>query len=263
MIADVMPGGSLGGPFLCAAGTLTYVTEADGTRRLSAVSAVTGVNFNSSIAIDYLALDRFRTDINGFGGPTLEPADKRTPLAGVRYDYFRKASELEIYRTGKDILFATMGRLSGDWVPDAICFYAAGPPAKNLPTSNGWWFYGLADGLALRGGKTERLFGSDMRADYDAAKRELSIRIMLRGRDQPFGDFASRPATDITVATARVTLNSGGGGSATLTGADGSTGTISGRLFGNLGIGLGFVFELNYPNGDRIFGAIAGDMNLI
>ena len=123
-------------------------------------------------------------------------------------------------------------------------------------------FYGIVDGLIVSNNSVRRLFGSTVTGSIDAGQGAVQIRIELASRDAPFGEFLDAAPTTMGVATARLPYTGPGFAVATLTGPDGSTGTIRGQFYENL-VGLGFVFELRYPNGDRVFGAIATDLNLI
>lgn len=273
LIANAAVGQSLIAPLSCATGSVTAVTETDGSRRQTGIGAINDLqiednNGGAGLSIGYRASDTYDLQL-GFDDPitSASPAQKRTPLA-TAYDYFRDSfQELEIYRNvlPQKFDFVTLGRLSqagtfrfGD---ATTCFYAAGPSSSPLPATGVASYSGLVDGIALLGGRATRLFGSPAAASVNFSARTGTVRIDLATRELPFGDFLSSTPTPIGSATAQLVLPPGDGQNyfarqAPLTGPDGSTGTISGLAF-NGGAALGLVFELHYPNGDRVFGAVA------
>lgn len=258
-IANVAPGGVLTGVLVCAGGRFETSAEPDGGARLRNVHQLNPPKLKDNfLAIEYPAADRFTLDINGFGGTAFLPLDKSAAVSP--HDHFRNGrDEFEIYRnSGMQLAFATLGRISSD---DGLCFYAAGRGSSNYLVDGDYGFTGLTDGVVVRPEGAMRLFGAVARGRIYANLRTVTISIPLQARNDAFGAFQNSPAIDLGVAQATITYSSASLPVTRLEGPDGATGTITGLSFDLMG--LGFVFELAYPNGDRIMGAVAADLDIV
>lgn len=254
LIAGVPPGGKLGGALVCAGATLELQALGDGTRQVRGISAIKRVKLTDNrVDIDYRAADSFGLDFNGFGGPSFGPSDSRGSVTGV-YDYFRASSEeLEIDSGKSGLQFASFGRVSDE---NGICFFAVGRPTYDYLIDGDYEFRGVSDGLfvSANGGGTRRLYGSFVNGTIRANAGVIDVTIQFTGRDDAFGDFQARAPIDLGVATASIPYTRASFSVAPISGPDGATGTITGQFYET--IDLGFVFEMTYPNGDRVFGAI-------
>ena len=207
--------------------------------------------------IFYNGEDNYRLEL-AFGNDVfVTPLDKQAPLT-TGFDYFRSVGyEFELLRVPRQngVNLVTLGRLRYDSAN--LCFFAAGISSGSVPSGGSQITAGSVDGVALIGGRVTRLFNSAAEATFDYRTRIVTLRLELSGRDQPFGDFIASPSGPIGQATARLTLPLGSNyfSTATLAGPGNSTGRIGGVVFRG-GDALGLVFELSYPNGDQIFGAI-------
>lgn len=259
LIANVAPGGVLMGVQVCAEGRFETSAEPDGGGRLRNVYQLKPPKLKDNyLGIEYPATDQFTLDSNGFGGPAFLPRDKSAAVAP--HDHFRVGrEEFEIYRNSDTPLtFATLGRISS---ADSLCFYAAGRGSSNYLVDGDYGFTGLTDGLLVRPEGAMRLFGAVARGRIYANMRTITISIPLQARGDAFGAFQNSPAIDLGMAQATITYSSAGLPVTRLEGPDGATGTITGLSFDLMG--LGFVFELTYPNGDRVMGAAAADLDIV
>jgi hypothetical protein len=269
LVADTTPGQSLFAPRVCAEGSFTFAPEANATRRLTAINSISNLSLgngsnSSMLEILYRAADTYEVAFTFDDRVDVDPSHKRAPLT-TAYDYFRSLTtafnsnyEFEIYRNGtaQRFNFVTLGRISLDTL---TCFYVAGRIPSPLPGSGVSSYDGIADGVGLQGGRTTRLFGSAAAATVDFAQGTATVRIDLASREPAFGEFLAATPAPVGQATAQLTLVGGADTafrSAPLAGPNGSTGTITGIVFGG-GAALGFVFELPLPNGDRYFGVAA------
>lgn len=259
LIANVSPGSRLSGQQVCATGQATFAPQADGGERLVSISALTGGRLtNNRLTISYLQENMYQTDVNGFGGSRFSPQNM-LPKPSRAYDYFRiSAEEFELYRNAEHpIIYATFGRWSDH---SGICFFAAGAPATSFLVDGMYEFTGLGDGIVVGSGGTRRLFGSTAIVRMDANRRTVQVTLRLSGREAPFGEFLDSAPANLGEATAQLTYAGPEFSVSPLSGPDGATGTITGEIYGNL-VSVGLVFELVYPNGDRIIGAIAADLD--
>ncbi|WP_199554561.1 hypothetical protein [Sandaracinobacteroides hominis] len=265
LIAEVAPGGRLEGAHVCAG---TRDTFAEG--RLVGIEmlgpAILAELASPAFAIDYVNDNSFGTDFNGFGGSSYAPGDRRTaPSRAYAGSYFAvygvgadQTDEFELYRNSERRLrFATFGRTSN---PGTLCFFSAGAVSDTSILADGSYaFAGMADGLLVASGVNRRLFGSTAKAVLDANGKTLLVTIDLVARDQAFGEFLDRPATSVGQVSARFPYSRSALGTVPLSGPDGATGSIRGGFYKG-SLGAGFVFALEYPNGDRIFGAAGLDL---
>lgn len=255
-IARVAPDDTLRGNMVCAAGSFVHDTFPDGTRRLTSVSAVGVPKSDNQLAVAYRGPDGFLLDVNGFGGDNFGASDKRDAVYPDYWYFVRGSSEFEIGTAS--LGDAALGRYSDG---SSLCFFAVGSDRRPLVSGSGFDFSGFADGIAWVGGAATRLYrDSRARGTIDFDRGQIELTLELTGRESPFQKLLN-PVTFGT-ATGRLAITPAGALSGILTGPGGSTGTVSGRLF-EYGVGLGLVFELSYPNGDRIYGAIAADMRQI
>lgn len=266
LIAGAAPGrGVLLAPLSCANGSFTFAEETNESLRMFLINSIVSVNVRNGsagngLSIGYDALDTYTLGLGFDDVVAALPSHKQSPLTAA-YDYFRAPGyEFEFYRNATLPIFGsvTLGRMYSDTF--GLCFYAAGqisaPEALGL---NG--YAGIADGFALLSGRTTRLFGSSANVSIDYPQRSGTVRIDLAGREPPFGEFLGAAATPIGQATAQFVLTPGSNyiSDATLTGPSGSTGTITGLVYGG-GLAVGLVFDLRFPNGDRAFGAVAAEI---
>jgi hypothetical protein len=252
-IARVAPDGTLQGNMICAAGSFEYQTFPDGTRRLANMSALGVPKIDNQVSIAYRGQDGFELDINGFGGDRFEALDKREAVFHDYWYFVKGSSEFEI--GSASLGAASLGRYSDG---SSLCFFAVGSD-RPVGSGSGFAFFGFADGIAWTGGSARRLNrDSKVRGTIDFGGSQLDLTLELAGRESPFQKLLN-PMT-IGTATGRLSITSTGAISGFLTGPGGSSGTVAGRLF-EYGDGMGLVFELSYPNGDRIYGAAAADRN--
>jgi len=270
-IAGALQGQSLRAAEACAQGTFAF----DGSPpRLSDIGSIGSlVAFDGAagngLDIVYRGTDSYDL-VFGFDDVGLiRPSDKRAS-ATAAYDNFNLGNgfEFEIYRNigAQNLERVTLGRqgspiLAGSAATGYTCFYAAGFNAASLPSSGTTDYAGFADGIALIGGRSTRLFASAAVASLDHAARSGTLRIDLAGRDAPFGEFLNAAATPIGRMTIQFRLSSNPdfANSVELLSIDGpgqATGEVTGLVFGE-GAAIGFVFALTMANGDRLFGSAA------
>ena len=262
-IAGAVPGQSLSAPLVCGQGDATF---AAGSMRLTDFDSIV----RTYLAVGYLDIayrggDTFDLVFGFDDVGTMRPADKRSPLSSA-CDYFDAGNgfELELYRNALSQQFRsiTLGRTNfvdvGPGIDGAACFFAAGLGAPPPPTAGAENYAGFVDGLSLQNGDAMRLFGSVATATIDYAARTGTVQIDLRGRGSPFGEFLNATPTSIGRAQAQFTIPASSSfiPETSLTGPSGSSGSITGQLFAG-GAAVGFIFELRFPNGDRLFGAAA------
>jgi hypothetical protein len=254
--ADAQIAGTLQGSMVCAAGSFEYQPYPDGTRRLTSMSTLGVPKIDNFVSVAYRGVDGFQLDINGFGGDTFGSLDQREAVFRDTWYFVQGSSEFEI--GSASLGDASLGRYSDG---TSLCFFAVGsvrrPLLFQVSPSQPSQFSGFADGIAWVGGAARRLYrdsGVSGTIDYDRGQIELTLE--LTGRASPFQKLQN-PVT-LGIASGRLSIAPTGAISGVLTGPEGSTGTVSGGLF-EYGLGLGLIFELSYPNGDRIYGAIAAD----
>lgn len=276
LIAGAVPGQHLLAPLVCADGSFVVATRGEEPDVLADLNSIAQVGIRNGSAGNALDIFYRNTDSYdlGFGFDDvawLMPSDKHQVLSSA-YDYFNASGllELELYRNAlaQRFRFVTLGRTSfmaaGTNVNATACFFAAGLGGLSLPTSGIANYSGLADGIALFGGRATRLFGSSATATVDYSTRSATVRINLASREPPFGEFLNSSPMPIGQATAQIALTPNSDYFAEdtpFTGPDGSSGTITGKAFAG-GAALGFVYELRFPNGDRAFGSIAVELPL-
>lgn len=264
-IAQVAPGGTLSGSIVCAAGDFRYEATADGGRRLADITRIGATDpTRTSIAIAYRSANFFQVDVNGFGGPAFTPSNVKSEHAGSNWPmvYFRKApeqqyvDELEINDGNgpmHPLVNVTLGRLSDGY---SLCFFAAGSDRAFTGASTRD-LYVVADGLGVFGGTARRIGASTALAKVDATARTIDLSLDISAHTPPFGLPVA--TTNLGRVSSRLSFTANGAVNGMLTGPGGSTGTIVGRMYEN-GSGAGLVFNLTYPNGDQVFGAIAADI---
>jgi len=255
-VAQAAPGDTLQGHLACAAGSFEYRTLSDGTRRLTSASAIGVPKIDNGLSLAYREAGGFQLDINGFGGDAFDTTDQHAAVFDDYRYFVRGSSEFEI---GTPLLGdASLGRYSDG---NSLCFFAVGSERRPLASGGGFDFRGYADGIAWVGGTARRLH-PDSRAqgtiDFDRGQIELTLELI--GKAPPFQTLSNPVA--LGTATGRLSITPAGDVHGVLSGPGGSSGTVAGSLFG-YGAGVGLVFELSYPNGDRIYGAIAADLHQI
>jgi hypothetical protein len=219
-------------------------------------------------SLAYQAAATFAFDNNGFGGAIFVPADKRASNSPTQtHDVFvhvypgPSPSELQLWTpaSSKGLAFATVGLLAEDYDGGSLCFFAAGKEISDLPTSNGFDYFGYADGLTQLGGSNQRMQGSEFSMALDFGTKTGTVKLDLVGREDPFGDLSEGSSTSLGTLTGMVTL-SGNTLTGTLSGANGVSGTVRGQFFNQLAQGVGIVFELKDPAGATAIGAAAADI---
>lgn len=260
-IAGASVGGVLEGVHACATDPVTR----------DASGHVTGLNLTNAkidnfLSLTYRAVDSFSLDVNGFGGPEFDAADKQTWTGGP-YDRFLDANNGELFLSRiESPLFAVLGVDNSS----GACFFAIGQRPDSLPTQYTEYFT-LTDGLARVGTRTTRLYGTDSEMTFDPKTGTAKIKLVLSGRDLPFGDYYNQTSAAIAEVTASLALQPGGYFStATLAGGQYS-GSITGRFVGvgttNVsglgGSGAVFTYILRNNTGDILFGVAAAQANLI
>jgi hypothetical protein len=242
----------------------------DALGQVVGLPAFTGAKIDNHLALTYRAQDSFALDLNGFGGPSFLPSDKRTSQTGPYHQFLNPSQgEFFIFRDGGPFGSFTFGTLGLD-NSAGLCFFAAGLQPPSIPFSGTGDYFARADGIARVGGQTLRLFGTTGVLDVNYGTGAGSIQLAITGRGNAFGDFTSQPATGITMATATLQFKSGAFASSVLSGSNGYTGTIMGQLVSNTanvsgsgGAGAVFTFELKNAQGDIITGAVVAERNLI
>lgn len=255
-IARVAPGGILQGNLVCAGGSFGYQTFPNGTHRLTSISALSVPKIDNRLAIGYRGTDGFELDVNGFGGDTFGPADEREAVSrGYRY-FVQGSSEFEI---GIPALGdSALGRYSDG---SSLCFFAVGSDRRPLVSGSGFDFGGFADGVAQVGDSARRLDRtSRARGTVDFDRGQIELTLTLSATEWLPSKSTSPMA--IGTVTGRLNITPGGAVQGVLNSTDGWNGSVAGQLF-EYGMGVGLVFELSHPNGDRIYGAMAADLRQI
>jgi len=256
--ADV--GQSFGGPMACAGGIFARTAQPDGTSQMSGVASLTAPKIDNRLQVGYPAVNTYRLDVNGMGGPTFDPVDKKAGPTFI-YDYFRDlADEFEIYRNilDNDLVFVTLGRYSDN---SQLCFFAAGGPQPFVHPGNRFQapfpFMGFGDGIFLSNGTALRLLESSANADVNYIASTVAIKLVLRGRAPVFGDLAGSTTEESVTGTVPISPN--GSIAGVLSGSGGLTGTVSGQLYDASPTGMTVAFQLARANGDIYYGAAGLD----
>lgn len=261
------PGEQLVGVMACA----TDETIHDSLGRLTGMRSLTGAKIDNLLGLTYRGVDSYALDVNGFGGSSFAPTDKRVS-SNAAYDQFANPTqgELFILRNGGQAGTRTFTTLGLD-NSAGLCFFALGRRADGLPQYPDDEHVLTVDGIARQGDQLLRLFGSGGTMRVNIQTREVALTLRISGRSEPFGDFAGRDPREITTATANLSYN--GGGSFPLTvlrTGNGYAGSITGFFttpgadaVGAGGAGAVLTFELRNAQGDIILGAVASETNRI
>lgn len=231
----------------------------------------TGLNLTNAktdnlLSLTYRAVDSFSLDVNGFGGPEFDAADKQ-PWTGGPYNQFLDANNGEfLIWQDYNSLFAILGVDNST----NACFFAAGQRSDTFPNQPTDYF-AITDGLARIGTQTTRLYGTTSEMTFNPVTKIAKIKLILAGRASPFAAFYNQPPTAIAEVTASLELQpSGYFTSATLSGGQylGSiggqfVGVGSSNVSGRGGAGAVFTFVLRSNTGDIMFGVAAAQANLI
>lgn len=268
-VGGASPGQSLFGNVACARDTVTR----DSQGHVTALPSLSGATINNSLELAYRDVDSYALDINGFGGSSFTPADKRNPPSRSLFHQFLNPTQGEflIARDGsfENGVFTTMGLDNSQ----GLCFFAVGLPIDALPTDAVAIYNGWIDGVGQIAGQTARLLSSSGRVRLNTQTRLATVELFLDRLDgDPFGDqfgnIGNQFSEEITVATAVLQLLPNGLFSlSALTAGNGWTGTITGTLvsraadnsFGGGGAGAVFTFELRNAQGNVLFGAFAAE----
>lgn len=235
---------------------------------------LTGAKIDNSLSLLFRGPDSYSLDVNGFGGSSFAPGDKRTSST-LAFDQFINSGKDEFYIAKSNSLsggrtFATHGLYN----ESGLCFFAVGLPAVSLPNSGSGEYFNIVDGIARIGGVNLRLLpsidGSSLTVNYETGAATLNLT--LSGRPNPFEEFTDQSPASITTATASLQLQQGGPSfaAATLTGSGGFSGTVTGSLVGdtqnvsgNGGSGAVFSFEMRNAAGEVIFGVVTAERIII
>ena len=268
-LVGAVPGETLGGLMACAIDPV----QRDAAGHVTGLAALTGAKIDNSLSLLFRDADSYSLNVNGFGGSSFAPADKRSSPT-LAFDYFLKPGGDEFYlaranEASGSRTFATHGLYTGG----GVCFFAVGLPASPLPTSGTGDYIIIADGLARIGGQNLRLLpsytGSSLIVDYQTGKATLTL--VLGGKPNAFEEFADKPVTAITTVTASLQRIQGSAafGTADISGG-GFTGKVAGQLVGNTanvsglgGAGAVFSFELRNTAGEVIFGVATAERSMI
>ena len=257
-IAGALPGDTLVGLQTCPSGS----SLSNGSGHIYNFEADTRAPSDFGIALTYRAVDSYSLIVEGLGSTAFSPADKVSSPKSP-YDQFLRGSEFFIL---KNTTFATLG-LDNSFI---LCFFAVGLKPPSLPQTGTGDYVARADGIAAVGGQNLRLFGTEGRLNVNYATGAASLELTITGRGNPFEDFLSQPATNITVMNATLQLQDGAFAKAAVSGTGGYTGTIIGRLVsngentsGSGGAGAVFTFELRNAQGNVVTGAVIAERNLI
>lgn len=262
------PGQVLAGRMACARDS---VVDHDAQGRVTALRSLSGAKIDNSLQLTYRGVDSYLLDVNGFGGSAFVPADRVASTNRVYSQFLNPTQgEFDIFQDGNAFgtrTFTTIGLDNSS----GLCFFAVGRTADSLPQVPADEHFLTVDGVGRIGDQTLRLFGSEGRMTVNIQTKEAVFELRLTGRDDPFGDFTTRPTKEIT--SAKVTLRYNGSGSfglSPLTATNGYTGSITGSFttpqadaVGGGGAGAVFTFELQDAQGDILFGAIASEANRI
>lgn len=265
-IAGASPGDTLVGIQTCARDGA--VRDSEG--HVIGLTDFTSAKIDNFVTLKYVAVDSFELDLNGFGGPSYVPADKRTSPDRA-YDQFlnRTQGEFFLFKDGGpfgSFTFATLGLDNSS----GLCFFAVGLQPSSLPNIGSDTYFARADGIAKVDGQLLRLFGTEGRLDVNYETGAALLELTINGRGHPFADFTGQVATSIATVRATLQLRERGGFSASLSGSNGYTGSVTGMLVSNErnvsgrgGAGAVLTFELRNSQGEVMTGAIAAERNLI
>ena len=139
----------------------------------------TGLNLTNAktdnlLSLTYRAVDSFSLDVNGFGGPEFDAADKQ-PWTGGPYNQFLDANNGEfLIWQDYNSLFAILGVDN----PTNACFFAAGQRSDTFPNQPTDYF-AITDGLARIGTQTTRLYGTTSEMTFNPVTKIAKIKLIL------------------------------------------------------------------------------------
>jgi hypothetical protein len=255
-------GDKLSGPLACSDGSITQ--SSDGY--VTGIGPITKTKIDNQIEITVVGTDSFAADVNGFGGSSWGPADKRNPPNAV-YVRYSNAQQGELLISQQNQTFATQGLYN----ESALCFYAVGLAPPSLPSNRVIDYYGFTDGFGVFSGQQQRLYLGRVSLRMDFATGKGVLTAALEAREDPFGSYPTASLYEVDGVTANLELASGTSSfsDATLSGTEYS-GHIVGKLVSNNqnvlgtgGAGAVFVFELTSASGDILYGAMALQANIM
>lgn len=140
-----------------------------------------------------------------------------------------------------------------------LSFLAIGSrtPASQMPTTGTARFSGIVDGLWVDGATSRRLYGSTATLTADFAAGRVTSVLALTGRDNPFGDFQSAPATSLGTFTGTGTI-SAAGFAGSYGAAGGYSGPFSGHFYGPGAEEYGLGFSLTGGANQTAIGVAVG-----
>ncbi|ASJ90945.1 hypothetical protein CBR61_08455 [Porphyrobacter sp. CACIAM 03H1] len=247
----------------CSDGAVTRSTDGG----IVGIGPVSRIKIDNQIAVTYRALDTYSTDINGFGGSSWSPSDKR-PAPNEWFTRYSSPLQGELLLSRFNISFAAHGLENGS----SLCFFAAGLPSKTLPTAGSVQYFGIVDGFGIINGVPKRFLywqtnGTVPELIMNWARREGDLTFQLMARSDPFGQFEKNAVEPVGTITGRIRLDQPG--TIALSGA-GFTGTMTyafvsddKNVLGTGGAGAALVYELRRANGDFVYGSIALNANLM
>lgn len=248
------------------------VERGNGTARVTGVERLTDVLApnRSHVSVEYRGPDSYAIEMNGFGGPSFLPVEREdsSPI----FDTYRSQDKggyvdiLQVAKKGAGITLTYMSfgsygflNISGASSELALSFLAIGSrtPASQMPTTGSARFSGIVDGLWVDGATTRRLYGSTATLTADFAAGRVTSVLALTGRDNPFGDFQSAPATSLGTFTGTGTIDASGF-AGNYGASNGYSGPFSGHFYGPAAEEHGLTFRLSGGADKTVFGVAVG-----
>lgn len=247
------------------------VERENGTYRVTGVERLNTVSTPNRgiITVAYRGPDSYFVETNGFGGSGFLPVEREdsSPL----FDTYRSQDKggyidiLQVAKKGTGITltymsFGSYGFLrTGANSELTLSFLAIGSrtPASQIPTTGTARFSGIVDGLWVDGATSRRLYGSTATLTADFAAGRVTSVLALTGRDNPFGNFQSAPATSLGTFTGTGTISTAGF-AGSYGAAGGYSGPFSGHFYGPGAEEFGLGFSLTGNANQTAIGVAAG-----
>lgn len=257
LLTILQPGDQIEGPIVCASGTLSYATDTDGTIRLASLSAISQADNDNFLHIQYGGTDRFTFDVNGFGGSSFVPGDKRPSEIPSFLEYRKSDDQMQIAFV--PLAYGTVGFLA--LATSQFCFFAAGPGFTAASTSGQLDnSAAIADGLAVVTGRPYRLTTDRVIGSWNASGSAIDLQLTLTPRLPAFG--VTDPSGPKAIGPIRLQRANGETKLWIGVAEERATGTLD-CVLQQGGVGIACAFELRTEAGDRFVGAVAGDARLI
>lgn len=248
------------------------IERGNGTASVTGVERLTDVlapNRNI-ISVEYRGPDSYFVETNGFGGSGFLPIERED--SSPPFDTYRSQDKggyvdiLQVAKKGVGITltymsFGSYGFLTtGDANNElTLSFLAIGSrtPSSQMPTTGTARFSGIVDGLWIDGASSRRLYGSSATLTADFAAGRVTSVLALTGRENPFGDFQSAPATSLGTFTGTGAI-SAAGFAGNYGSSNGYSGPFSGHFYGPGAEEYGLAFSLSGGANQSAFGIAAG-----